>query len=245
MNKKPVNSMCGDFMRELSVTLEKLRNNETYRGAILTSAKPGIFSAGLDINEMYQRSTDHISVFWRTIHEFWLGLYGTDLAMVAAINGHAPAGGCLMALSCDYRIMSQGDYIIGLNETQLGILPPFWLQELMARACGDREAEMGLQLGTLYTPEEALKIGLVDEVAPLDSVVDRAREQVIKWLKIPDYARVVTKGMQRGPLLKKLQASQEEEVAFNAEFIHRESTQDVIEKYLMSLKKKKKKVDGQ
>ncbi len=119
MNRKPVSGLNKDFLTELNITLEKLENNASYRGVILTSANPGIFSAGLDITEMYQKSPEYTSAFWRSLQDFWMRLFSTNLATVAAINGHSPAGGCLMALSCDYRVMAQGKFTIGLNEVQL------------------------------------------------------------------------------------------------------------------------------
>ncbi|XP_038064691.1 uncharacterized protein LOC119735071 [Patiria miniata] len=238
MNKK-ANSLCRDFMRELIITLEKLENNQSYRGAILTSAQPGIFSAGLDINELYQKSDDYTRTFFDTVHELVLRLYGTDLAMVAAINGHAPAGGCMLACFCDYRIMSQGDFIIGLNETMLGVVAPYWLQEMLANLCGKRQAEMDVQKGTLHTPEEALKLGMVDEVVPPEDVFNKAREELVNWLKIPDRARTLTKQIQRGALLDKLRARLEEQAAFEAENINNPITQEVIGGYLSKLKSKK------
>ncbi|XP_022092583.1 enoyl-CoA delta isomerase 1, mitochondrial-like [Acanthaster planci] len=238
MNKKPVNSMSKDFMTEMNITLEKLENDTTCRGVILTSANPGIFSAGLDITEMYQRSSDFTNAFWRSLQDFWMRLYGSNLATVAAVNGHSPAGGCLMAMSCDYRIMAEGKFTMGLNEVLLGIIAPFWFQDLLVRTCGERQAEMALQLGTLFKPEEALKIGMVDEIVPLDDVVSQAREQLIKWLKLPDHARVITKGMCRGPLLEKLRAKQEEDIAYFSQFINKEAIQKSLGRYLESLKKK-------
>ncbi|XP_038064589.1 enoyl-CoA delta isomerase 1, mitochondrial-like [Patiria miniata] len=238
MNKKPVNSLSKDFMMEMNITLEKLENDSSCRGVILTSANPGIFSAGLDITEMYQKSSDYTSAFWRSLQDFWMRLYGSNLATVAAVNGHSPAGGCLMAMSCDYRIMAEGKFTMGLNEVHLGIVAPFWFQELMVKTCGERQAEMALQLGTLFKPEQALRIGMVDEIAPLDDVINKAREHLAKWLKIPDHARVITKGMCRGLLLEKLRAKQEEDIAFFSEFINKDAIQKSLGRYLESLKKK-------
>ncbi|XP_071796627.1 enoyl-CoA delta isomerase 1, mitochondrial-like [Asterias amurensis] len=240
MNRKPVNGLNKDFLTELNITLEKLENNASYRGVILTSANPGVFSAGLDITEMYQKSPEYTSAFWRSLQDFWMRLYSTNLATVAAINGHSPAGGCLMALSCDYRVMAQGKFTIGLNEVQLGIVAPFWFQELMIRTCGERETEKALQLGTLYSPEEALKVGVVDEIVPLEDVTSVARERLVKWLQIPDHARVLSKQMGRHQLREKLHSKQEEDIAFFTNFITKDAIQKSIGRYLESLKNRKK-----
>ena len=76
--------------------------------------------------EIYKSKPERARQFWRTLQDVWLKLYGSNKIYIAAISGHSPAGGCLLAMSCDYRIMSKGPYKIGLNETLLGITAPFW-----------------------------------------------------------------------------------------------------------------------
>lgn len=119
--------------------------------------QPKVFSAGLDILEMYGKSPERCGEFWKAVQEMWLKLYSSNMVTIAAVNvcttrpptyqhtrlhlqpnttslssfcppqGSSPAGGCLIALTCDYRIMADNPrYGIGLNETQLGIVAPFW-----------------------------------------------------------------------------------------------------------------------
>ena len=122
MNRTPVNSLNLDFLTELNIQLDKIEQSNDINGVILTSQIPNIFSAGLDIMEIYQIKADRGKQFWNAVQEFWIKLYGSDKIYIAAINGHSPAGGCLAAMSCDYRIMLKGPYKIGLNETQLASL---------------------------------------------------------------------------------------------------------------------------
>ncbi|XP_038054700.1 enoyl-CoA delta isomerase 1, mitochondrial-like [Patiria miniata] len=185
MNRVPGNQLSKEFITELNTTLEKLENDDSCRGVILTSAIDSIFSLGLDSNEMYQKSIESTSAFWRTLQDFWMRLYGSKLAIVAAINGRSPATGCMMAMSCDYRVMSEGPFDIGFSEVTVGLVAPFWFQDVMVKTCGERQTEMAAGLGTLFTPEEALKIGLVDEVVPPCHLISKAREQLLKWLKNP------------------------------------------------------------
>ncbi|XP_033117706.1 enoyl-CoA delta isomerase 1, mitochondrial-like, partial [Anneissia japonica] len=104
---------------------------------------------------------------------------------MAAINGHSPGAGCLMAMSCDFRVMASGRYTIGLNETLLGIIAAFWLKDTMNNTIGHRETEKALQLGKLYNPNEALEKGLVDVLAEDTEVVNVAKKHMVNWLKIP------------------------------------------------------------
>ncbi|CAG02071.1 unnamed protein product, partial [Tetraodon nigroviridis] len=132
--------------------------DKSCRGIILTSGQPKVFSAGLDIMEMYGKSPEHCGEFWRAVQEIWLKLYGSNMVVIAAINGSSPAGGCLLSLTCDYRIMADNPrYSIGLNETQLGIVAPFWFRDTMMNTVGHRSTEIALQLGQLYSPAEALE----------------------------------------------------------------------------------------
>jgi hypothetical protein len=119
LNRAPVNSLNLDFLTQLNIQLDKFEQSNDINGVILTSQIANIFSAGLDILEMYQIKADRGRQFWSTLQEFWIKLYGSSKIYIAAINGHSPAGGCLAAMSCDYRIMVKGPYKIGLNETQL------------------------------------------------------------------------------------------------------------------------------
>ncbi|XP_060757088.1 arginine/serine-rich coiled-coil protein 2-like isoform X3 [Neoarius graeffei] len=139
----PVNSMSLDFLTEFSISLEKLELDKSCRGVIFTSAQPKVFSAGLDILEMYGKNPEHYAEFWKSVQDMWLKLYGYRKITIAAINGSSPAGGCLLSLSCDYRIMAADPhYRIGLNETQLGIVAPFW--------CVSGYAVSGTSIPTLW-----------------------------------------------------------------------------------------------
>uniref|UniRef100_A0A2S2R726 Enoyl-CoA delta isomerase 1, mitochondrial n=1 Tax=Sipha flava TaxID=143950 RepID=A0A2S2R726_9HEMI len=165
MNKSPVNSLNLEFLDEIKTELNKLEKDKV-KGMMLTSGLQKIFSAGLDITEFYNPNPDRLSKFWSTLQDTWLTLYKTPFPTAAIINGHSPAGGCLFAMSCDYRIMVGPKYTIGLNETKLGIVAPKWFIDTMVAVIGQRKAEISLTTGKMYTTDEALHIGLIDESVP-------------------------------------------------------------------------------
>ncbi|MCJ8739679.1 hypothetical protein PDJAM_G00049940 [Pangasius djambal] len=236
----PVNSMSLDFLTELLIGLEKLELDKSCRGVILTSAQPKIFSAGLDILEMYGKSPEHYAEFWKSVQNIWLKIYGYRKMTIAAINGSSPAGGCLMSLSCDYRIMADNPrYRIGLNETQLGIVAPFWFKETMVNTVGHRTAELSLQFGLMYSPSDALKIGLVDQLVPEEDVLSTATETMTKWMAIPDHAREITKSLLRKPTVDRLLASRDTDSKNFVNFISRDSIQKSLGLYLTMLKQRK------
>lgn len=240
LNRGPVNSLNLEFLTALNIQLDKIEQSKDIKGVILTSNFPNIFSAGLDILEMYNNKPERIRQFWSALQDFWLKLYGSNKIYIAAINGHSPAGGCLMAISCDYRVMSKGPYKIGLNETLLGITAPFWFKDTLVNTVGHRESEMALQLGKLYSAEEALAVKLVDELAEPQDVLPKAQEQMAKWCKIPQHARELSKSSMRHETMSLLMSQKANDIENFVNFITKESIQMSLKMYLESLKKPKK-----
>nr|XP_009934544.1 PREDICTED: LOW QUALITY PROTEIN: enoyl-CoA delta isomerase 1, mitochondrial [Opisthocomus hoazin] len=233
----PVNSLSLDLLTEFCISLEKLENDRACRGVIFTSAVPKIFSSGLDITEMCGKSTEHYAEFWRAVQEMWLQLYGSNMVTVAAVNGSSPAGGCLIALSCDYRIMVENPkFSIGLNEAQLGIVAPFWFKDTFVNVVGHRVAECSLQLGSLHPAPEAHRLGLV---GPEEKGQEEAASVMAQWLALPDHARQLTKSMMRKAILDRLVAHREEDIQNFISFISKESIQKSLRMYMEMLKKKK------
>jgi 3,2-trans-enoyl-CoA isomerase len=194
---------------------------------------------------MHKPDMKRLIMFWSSFQDLYLDLYGSRLACIAAMQGHAPAAGCMLALGCDYRIMAETTEThrptIGLNESKLGIVAPPWLGQQMVDTVGRRNAELSLALGTLYSPEEALKIGLVDLVVPLDQVEAKASEAALQWAKIPAQARVASKRMIRKDRLDRLKASRSQDVEHFCNFVIGEQVQDSLTAYLEMLAKKGKK----
>ena len=117
----------------------------------------------------------------------------------------SPAGGCLLAMTCDYRAMLGPKFTIGLNETQLGIVAPYWFKDTMVNTIGTRQTELALMMGTLFTSEQALGIGLVDEVHnEHEAVLAAATKKALQLSKIPKEARHITKMLMRQPTIDKL-----------------------------------------
>ncbi|XP_013876930.1 enoyl-CoA delta isomerase 1, mitochondrial [Austrofundulus limnaeus] len=240
MQSPPVNSLSLDFLTEFCISVEKLEMDKGCRGLIITSGQPKVFSAGLDILEMYGKSPEHYAEFWKAVQEMWLKLYSSNMVTVAAINGSSPAGGCLVALTCDYRIMADNPrYSIGLNETQLGIVAPFWFKDTLVNVVGHRNTEISLQLGLLYNPLDALKIGLVDQLVPEDQILAAATQTMSKWLAIPEHARQLTKSMMRLPTVDKLRANREADIQNFVGFVTKESIQKSLRMYMEMLKQRK------
>lgn len=237
MNRKPVNGLSLELFEALSTTLDDLENNKT-RGAIVTSGCATVFSAGFDLNELYKPNADRFRKFWTTFQDVWLKLYGSSFPTAAAINGHAPAGGCFLAISCEYRVMCP-NYKIGLNETQLGIVAPIFLRASMRNTISQREAEKALTFGTLYNSDEALRIGLVDEIASdKTEAIQKCENFLAQFKNVSAMARSFTKRSLRGKDLEELENGREEDFQRFWSNLIQPDVQRQIGEYLQNLKKK-------
>jgi len=238
MQRLPVNSLNLEMLQALGNTLDSLEKDKC-RGMILTSESPTVFSAGLDIMEMYKPKPERVKQFWTTLQSSWLKLYGSSFPTVAAINGHSPAGGCLLALSCEYRVLVGPKNTIGLNETKLGIIAPKWFMDCMRNVIGERQAELALTTGKMFTADEALKVGLVDELATDKAdAIARAEQFLAPFAKVPAMARAFTKQGFRKETIDWLKKNQEQDLQTFLNYVNQPQVQQGLELYLQSLKKK-------
>ncbi|CAE6957789.1 Eci1 [Symbiodinium sp. KB8] len=204
--KEPVNSMGMQFWKDLSTTFEAAESDPEIRGIIFQSTlKKNVFTAGLDIQELYAPATneERAREFWRTLSQVLMQIYNSRLATVAAINGACPAGGCCLALCCDWRIITwEGS--MGLNEVALGMRVPYYWCELMARTCGQRAAEDLLLSATMPTSTDLRQLQLVDEIVEKpEDLLPAGVEKLQRWLKFPSEGYVPTKNHMRGDFAKR------------------------------------------
>jgi len=239
MDRPPVNSLSLEMLSALDCALQTIKSDPEARGILLTSASRKVFCAGLDITEMHNPNLERLQNFWRQLQNTWLTLYGFPLPVVAAMHGAAPAGGCLLAMSCDYRVMSPGTPI-GLNETQLGIVAPWWFSEVMKNTVGHRQTEILLQLGKMVKSEDAAVIGLVDDVIATENLTEHSSNVLLDFAKIPSLARNETKQMMRRPILDRLEQEQQQDVDFFVDFITRDTQQKSLGGYLQMLASRSK-----
>ncbi|XP_063535335.1 enoyl-CoA delta isomerase 1, mitochondrial-like [Cydia strobilella] len=239
LQRAPINSLNLELLQAISKALDDVAKNKP-DGMILTSASPTVFSAGLDIMEMYKPKQKRLEQFWTTLQEVWTKLFGFKFATAAAINGHAPAGGCILALSCEYRTMVDGKYTIGINDTALGISVPQWVMDTMRYTIGSRDAELILTSATLCTVAEALKVGLIDETASDKAdAIEKCKKFIGKFKKIPPLARSTTKLKIRQELLNNMKRIQQQDTAEFLQHIQNPEEQRDLEIYIQKLKAKK------
>jgi enoyl-CoA hydratase/carnithine racemase len=186
LERPPFNALNTALVTELLQAVQKAPAGGA--GAVILSGLPGVFSVGVDVAEVLALNRAQTQQFFMQFHDLCVALGRSPVPVVAAITGHAPAGGTILSLFCDYRIMAEGPYQIGLQQVRHGVVVPHPIRYLLARLVGHRLAERLLVEGRLLTAHEALNIGLVDEVTPPEAVVSHALNQCRRLLALPSAA---------------------------------------------------------
>lgn len=234
-NRPPVNALSAEFMSGVRQAIEEAARNNAR--AVVLSGAPGIFCAGLDLPLLVGLDRHGIEKLWRELYAFMKALAASPIPIAAAITGHAVAGGTVIPLFCDWRVAVRGDFKLGLTEVPVGIPLPQFILLALARQIGPRRAEQLAVLGSIISPEEALKTGLVDELAPPDQVVDRALAWCRNLLALPPQAMLDTRRRARADLVAFFDHPEEEFRHFS-ETWWGEETQTTLKAVVERLRKK-------
>lgn len=236
MAHPPVNAIGPDFMDGLTQALEE--KSTQYR-AIVLSGQPGMFSAGLDIVTLARLDRSQVEKFWRQFFKLLQTIASSPVPIASAITGHCPAGGAVMTIHGDYRVMARGDYKIGLNEVQVGLVVPPHIQRVLIRLVGKYRAERLMVAGALLSPEEALEIGFVDELADdSEATIQQAVDWCTRHTSLPPGAMSTTRQLIRQDLITNYDDLTQEDVDLFTGVWFSDETQQVIGSVLARLGKK-------
>jgi 3,2-trans-enoyl-CoA isomerase len=203
------NPINHEMVKELTSAVKDLDADREVGGLILTG-KEGFFSSGIDLIEAYNYDETQSRAFWTDFIAMQATLASFKKPMVAAISGHSPAGGCVMAICCDYRLMADGKFIIGLNEVPVGIIVPDSIFNLYSFWLGQRKAYQYLMEGRLLKVDEALEAGLIDEVTTAEDLMAAAENKVRAYMQFSPKVWSQTKLNLRKQLLGQLNTDQTE-----------------------------------
>ncbi|SEP39628.1 enoyl-CoA hydratase/isomerase family protein [Mucilaginibacter sp. OK283] len=201
------NPINHQMVKELTDCIHKLENDDNVGGVILTG-KEGFFSSGIDLIEAYDYDQEQSRGFWIDFLVLQNTLTAFRKPMVAAISGHSPAGGCILAICCDYRVMAAGKFVIGLNEVPVGIIVPDSVFNLYSFWLGRRKAYQYLLEGKLLQVDEALEAGLIDEISAPDSLMKAAVKKITVYMKLNPVTWSESKLNLRKQLISKLKTDQ-------------------------------------
>lgn len=191
MDRPPANALNHALVDELLAALDTVQASGA-RALILTG-RPGMFSGGLDVPALIDCQRLEIERFWQQFFRLGGRLAASPVPVIAALSGHAPAGGAVLALQCDYRIGINGNFKIGLNEVQVGLPVPGTILLALEEVIGLRHARRIATRGTLLPMSEALAIGLVDELVEADVLMATALTRARELLALPPVAMNTTR----------------------------------------------------
>jgi enoyl-CoA hydratase/carnithine racemase len=166
-----------DFIKELSDSLKTLEEDSSVTGVVLTGSNDKFFSIGFDLPTLYKKGKKEIRTFYVAYNRLSLFLYTYPKPTVAAMNGHAIAGGCILALCCDYRVIASGRKLMGLNEIKLGLPVPYPGDVILKEIIGSRYAQMIMEMGDFYGPDELMQMGMVNQIEKQKGVLEKSIEQ--------------------------------------------------------------------
>jgi enoyl-CoA hydratase len=170
----PANTLTRAFFEEISELLARLEQDEFVRSLVLTGTG-NFFSAGLDLFEVFRGGEADFRAFVRAFDEGFARLFAFSKPLVAAVNGHAIAGGAVLAASADFRAVADGSAKIGLTEILVGVPFPASALEIVRFSCAGPHLQELLYHGRTYDPQAACERRLVDEVVDPGQLMTRAR----------------------------------------------------------------------
>lgn len=198
LDRAPANALNRELIDQLT---EQLSIAGRSSAAVVISGRPGMFSAGLDVPSLLQEDSAGMAEFWRSFGLLTRTIAFMPVPTIFALNGHCPAGGIVLALYGDYRIMSAGKYKTGMNEVQVGLVVSPLIRDAAVRLMGPHSAAKILVPGSLLSPEDALSIGLVDALAEdPEATVRQAIEYCQMLLNLPANAMLATRALVRADL---------------------------------------------
>ena len=189
MDDGKANAMNWGFFEEMRKSMDQADSNGAK--ALVITGRPGFFSGGLDLKLLPTLSASEMGDFFITFARTMLRVFSFPVPPIAAITGHAIAGGAMLAFACDRRFALDGPYRIQMNETLIGLPLPSWMFLIARSAIPSRWRNEALLHARAYNPNEALERGILDAVAQdansLASQVKAATEEMLS-LNLPAYA---------------------------------------------------------
>jgi enoyl-CoA hydratase len=231
------NAIDEPFTQELLKVAGELGADPSVRGVLLASAHPKLFSPGLDLVTLSEYDRPAMERFMRVFAEAVWALYALPKPVVAAVSGHAVAGGCILALTADYRVLKRGGIQVGLNEVKVGVPLP-WSVALLLRASVPSSALTQVALlGRNFADDDALAVGLADQLADADGFEDFCRARLEEFADKDTASIAITKGYLREAVLREMRSREKEEMAVWLDRWFSDSTRERIRQIVAGMGK--------
>ena len=203
--RPPANAIELESATKLEETLARLEAEDGTRAVVLTGHGE-FFSAGLDLKVVPTYGPEQQRTMVMAINRLVGRLYGLGLPTVAAVNGHAIAGGLVVVLACDFRIGRRGPYRLGLTETRAAVPYPVAAMTVVTTELSPAVARRAVLLARNGTPENALADGILDEVQDGEAIIARALDVARELAALPRSAYASIKRQLRATALERIAA---------------------------------------
>jgi len=201
LDKARGNAIDEALAGDLLAALREVEADAGVAGVLLCSAHPKLFCPGLDLVSLSGYDRPALERFVGLFGELVTALYGFRRPLVAALSGHAVAGGCVLALTADLRVLRRGAQI-GLNEVKVGVPLPRWVAVLLRASVPPQALTRVALLGENFGDEAALAAGLVHELAGAEGFEDACAARLRELVDRDAYSLATTKGYLREPVLE-------------------------------------------
>lgn len=204
-NRPPANAYTLEFMQTLAARLDDIDADNSASVVLLKSASEKFFCAGADIKEFANNSTEHNQQLVVQARANTAQMEASDKLFIACISGHVLGGGLELAMACDLRFAARGNYLWGLPEIKLGLIPGNGGTQRLARLVGMSKALELLAAGDNFSTEQAFEYGLVNRLLEPEELLVQARDYAQRVAAGPALALAATKRAVRGGVELSLQ----------------------------------------
>jgi enoyl-CoA hydratase/carnithine racemase len=225
MARPKANALNSELVTELREAIAAAAADSSVRGAVLASAVPGIFSAGFDAREIFPHGADEIRTFFANFTALCHAMLDFPKPLGAAVEGHAFAGGAILALACDTRVFGEGDYGFALNEINLGLVLSRGILQMATAAMGPGVTRELILEGVTLNPQRAHASGLAVELAPAGSAFERAAARVRALTEKPPLAFAAVKRLFRETMIQPVEREMESLDTFVEHWMSAESAE--------------------
>ena len=206
-----VNAFNEELVDHLQDRFRQLGSDPSVRAVVLTG-QGSFFSFGLDVPELYDYSPSDFNRFLTKFTSLYLAMFEFPKPLVAAINGHAVAGGFMIAAPCDFRVMVSGKARISLNEITIGSALFAGSMEILKSVTGHRHAEIFALGGKMYSAEEAKALGMIDEVVSPEALEVHAAAAAEELASRDAVAYAQIRKLLRGPVVEQIRRTEAESI---------------------------------
>lgn len=198
LDSPPVNALDGEMLGAFAGAIEEIRSSDA--AAVIITGAGNAFCAGADLFRVLKESPEYLARSQVKLSDSFGRLFTFPRPVVAAVNGHAIAGGCVISSATDHVVAVDSEEVrIGLAELKVGVPFPAWALEIARHRVAPQFLDEALYFGRLYDPQEAMRRGFVNELTAPDTLMERALQVAQRLASIPAETFRLTKEAVRSP----------------------------------------------